>query len=839
MSAGPDERGGSGRPSDGVESRQRCLLLAWLAFALVLACVVPGSGWAAVNPVQVENGLPGTVAWELPGATPSSIPVESSKVSGYASESSVQPGDVLHFHVSTTASASYRIEIYRLGWYQGLGGRLIGCVPVCGGSEPGVQQPVPAPDPTTGYLDAGWPVTDTVTVGPGWTSGYYLAKLVLTSGASVGGASYIAFIVRAAPGVSSAILVQAAVNTWQAYNAWGGKSLYTFNSTSSIVPSSTTNAASQVSFNRPGLGTGQGPLQWEFNIVRFLERNGYDVSYQADTDTDQNPGSLLNHRLDIIPGHNEYWSPSERDAWDTALSAGVNLAFLGGDIGEWQARYADPTDRTLIEYRSASIDPSPIQAQKTTEFRNLNPPRPECLLEGEQDLNGLNSTPPSPNYAVAPGALTNAWFTGTGFTQSTLINGVVGYEWDTVGQPGCPTVQTLFTWTGTNTYGLPSKADASTYTAPSSARVFAAGTEQFGWALDNLGHKMSTSAPLQAFMQNLLNDLSSTGSAPANTTLPAITGSTVQGNQLTATTGTWSGAPAPTLSDQWQRCDTTGATCTPITGATSPTYTTQTADIGATLEIAVTATNTAGTATATSAPTTIIAAAVGLPPSVDTLPVELAPPTITGAATESHTLATSAGTWTGNPAPTFTYQWEECSRSGTGCAPIARATARTLLLNRTDVGHRVRVVEHAANVAGTVIATSSASAVVHPIPAAQVKAQMLKNLGPNGTISRIRALLKKGASVAFTALTAGRATLGWYYVPKPSRGARGKQRPLLVATAHMRFAAPATARLAITLTPSGRRLLTHSRRLSLILKGTFTPQGEPTILATKTITLTH
>jgi hypothetical protein len=459
------------------------------------------------NRIQAENALPGTVAWELPGATPTSIPDVSAHIHGYASESSVQAGDVLHMHVSTKPAASYRIEVYRLGWYQGLGGRLIACLPSCGGSEPGVQQPVPSPDPTTGYLDAGWPVTDQITIGSSWTSGYYLAKLTLTSGPSTGAGSYIVFIVRAPAGNGSAILVQAAVNTWQAYNPFGGKSLYTSNSTSSIVPATKTNAAAQVSFNRPGTGTGQGPLEWEYNLVRFLEQKGYDVSYQADTDTDQHPNTLLTHRLDIAAGHDEYWTKTMRDAWDTARNRGINLAFIGANDGYWQARYADPTDRTLIEYRSATLDPNPDPAQKTVRFRQLNPPRPECQLEGEQDLEGLSINPPNPNYTVAPNALTNPWFTNTGFTPTTTITGVIGYEWDTANQPGCPTVQTLFTWTGTNTYNQPSQADATTYTAPSGAHIFAAGTFQYSWALDNYGHTTPTNPHLQTFTQNLLNNL--------------------------------------------------------------------------------------------------------------------------------------------------------------------------------------------------------------------------------------------------------------------------------------------------------------------------------------------
>ena len=88
---------------------------------------------------------------------------------------------------------------------------------------------------------------------------------------------------------------------------------------------------------------------------------------------------------------------------------------MGANDGYWQARYADATDRTLIEYRSATLDPDPDPTQKTVQFRALNPPRPECRLEGEQDLAGLSISPPNPSYSVVPSGLTNTWFVGTGF----------------------------------------------------------------------------------------------------------------------------------------------------------------------------------------------------------------------------------------------------------------------------------------------------------------------------------------------------------------------------------------------------------------------------------------
>ena len=671
----------------------------------VLGCLVPA--WAsAANPIQAENALPGTTAWELPGGSPTTIPSSSTQIEGYTSQSSVQPGDVLDLHVSTTPAASYRIEIYRLGWYQGLGGRLITCLPACGASEPGVQQPIPAPDPNTGYLDAGWPITDSVTVGSNWTSGYYIAKLILTSGPSAQAASNVPFIVRAAPGVSSAILVQAGVNTWQAYNSWGGKSLYAFNSSSSLVPSSQTNAASQVSFNRPPLATAQDPMQYDYNLIRFLEKNGYDVSYQADTDTDQNPSSLLPHQLDIVAGHDEYWTKAMRDAWDAAQSSGVNMAILGANDGYWQARYADPTDRTLVEYRTAAIDPGTDPTQKTTQFRNLSPARPECLLEGEQ-YQSLNHNLANPQYSVASGALTNPWFAGTGFTPTTVVNGVVGPEWDAAGQPGCPTVQKLFTWTGIDTYGHPAEADATLYTAPSGARVFAAGTLDFSHGLDNFGHGNPVSPALQAFMLNVLNDLSSTArTAPINLAAPSITGTASQGGQLTAGPGTWSGSPAPSFTFQWFRCDSAGANCSQIVGASSATYTAVAADAGSTLEVAVTGANGAGSATATSAETAVISSA----------PSNTSPPSVTGNASVGKLLTAGPGTWSGSPAPSLTFQWFRCDSAGANCSQIVGASAATYTAVAADAGSTLEVAVTGANSLGSATATSAQTAVVSSAP---------------------------------------------------------------------------------------------------------------------------
>jgi hypothetical protein len=101
--------------------------------------------------------------------------------------------------------------------------------------------------------------------------------------------------------------------------------------------------ANRVSFDRPfdHEAGNTSPLAHEIQLVRFLERNGYDVAYQTDADTDRDPRSLLRPSLVIANGHDQYWTKGERDAFDAARDARRNLIFAGADIGFWQVRYED------------------------------------------------------------------------------------------------------------------------------------------------------------------------------------------------------------------------------------------------------------------------------------------------------------------------------------------------------------------------------------------------------------------------------------------------------------------------------------------------------------------
>jgi hypothetical protein len=460
--------------------------------AVLLLC---GGHVAWAGPVQAENALPGTAAWNVFANNYSFV---------YASEIGIAPGDEIDFHVST--AYRYRLEIFRLGWYGGAGGRLVACSPSCGGDEQGAVRGGQDP-PSMQPLRANWPVTDVVRSGADWVSGYYLAEAVQTSGSAAGTVATTWFIVRqAAPAAPSQVLVQVPVNTWEAYNDWGGRGLYNFIS----------ERAARVSFLRPFAGDAQTPLWNELQLVRFLEREGYDVSYQIDADTDADPAGLSQHRLVLVNGHAEYWTMNERLGFDAAVAAGTNLAFMGANDAFWHVEYED--GRTTIHGEKSLYDPNPDPAMKTAMFREIG--RPECLLEGVQHTNFTVYDHPL-DYTVTPQGAADPWLAGTGLTAGSTIAGVVGREHDAL-IPGCAPADTvdLFHYSGVEPV---QNADALRYTAPSGARVFASGAYNFTLALDGyrstdwLGPAFPVGADrsvpvdprVQQFMRNALADLTS------------------------------------------------------------------------------------------------------------------------------------------------------------------------------------------------------------------------------------------------------------------------------------------------------------------------------------------
>jgi hypothetical protein len=400
--------------------------------------------------------------------------------------------------------------------------------------------------------------------------------------------------VREPAGQHATALLVAPVNTWQAYNPWGGKSLYDFQSTNNVP-------AVKVSFNRP-FHPAHTSLEYDLDVVRWLEREGYDVSYTTDVDVSLDPSSLLAHTLVMTAGHDEYWTKEQRDAFEAARNAGVNLAFMSGNTAYWQARLEDG-GRTLVEYRDAQADPVTDPSLDTVQFRQLVPPRPECTLLGVEYNGGQISGIPNYDLPVNPSALGNPWFANTGFTSSSVVQQAVGYEWDQIisgcNPPGAK-LTTYFHYDGAH------PSDVVSYTAPSGAIVFSAGTLGFDTALDNYSDGV-VDTRLQQFMRNAMADLMVSHvagpSAPVNLSPPTVSGSPLVGQTLTATTGSWTGSPT-SYAYAWRRCDTSGASCATIGGASSSTYVLQAADAGSTIRVRVTATNGIGpSAPADSSPT--------------------------------------------------------------------------------------------------------------------------------------------------------------------------------------------------------------------------------------------
>jgi hypothetical protein len=453
---------------------------------------VPASASTAANPVRRENSRPGTPGWEIPAGA-------GTVITGYASETSVTPGQSFHLHVAAPPGSRYRVLVYRLGWYGGIGGRLVMCVPGCRSSHTAAAQPSPTtPAPVTGLLRAPWLVTDRVQVSPDAVSGYYEAKLEIVTGAYSGAVGSVPLIVRQSPtAVASAVLIQVPVNTWEAYNPWGGKSLYQFG---------TSRHALEVSFDRPfdqqqlhNMGT-ELELPW----VRFLERNGIDVSYQTDLDTDVAPGSLLRHRLVFAIGHDEYWTQGMRGAFDRALALSTNMMF-GSNSDEWRMRYA-PGRRTIVEWRDPSIDPIRDRRLDNGFFRTFG--EPECKLMGVEHGWAAQREPTAPpsSYTVV-GPAGDPWLAAAGLAPGDLVPNVVGYEWDSL-VPGCfaGRLAPLMSTKLAGSDGVLRSADMVRATARSGARVFAMGTMQLASALDGLGGR-SSDPRLVAFVEAVLRDL--------------------------------------------------------------------------------------------------------------------------------------------------------------------------------------------------------------------------------------------------------------------------------------------------------------------------------------------
>lgn len=440
------------------------------------------------NRVARENTRPGSTRWELPLTG-------TGDAQGYFSDVSVAAGETVSLHIDSTAPL-VTVTAYRIGWYGGSGGRPVGRwrdLPVR-------PQPTPVTDPVTGTIRCRWAPALEVPIPDHWVSGLYLF-LLEPKGLSP---QYVPLWVRETT-VVAPILFLSSMTTFQAYNEWGGKSLYPDGSTGAITVSGGPHAVT-VSYDRPYdeyRGAGRC-LRWEPQFIRWLESGGFDLAYAADMDLERHPEQVLGRKLIVVQGHPEYWSVGMRRTLELAIAAGTNVAFFSGNEIYWRCRFENRPGgmyRSITCYRLAVLDPLSLTdpTQATTKWREPPSPEPEALVIGQ--MYGHMVTAPSDFICTQP----DHWiYQGTGMVAGDGILNLVGQEYDRFyPDPALhpPGTEVLAVSPVRPDYGHPVSAfgpppsgepdppvqNATIYTAPSGATVFSAGTIQWSWGLDDWG----------------------------------------------------------------------------------------------------------------------------------------------------------------------------------------------------------------------------------------------------------------------------------------------------------------------------------------------------------------
>ena len=344
-------------------------------------------------------------------------------IEGYSDGQSFTQGDVIDFHVSS-AIERYHVTIQRIGasretvWE--------------GDIENGTRHRVPTDASARG---CGWPVSFSVTVPAGWKSGYY--EVFFGAPAADNKEQWIDgrttfFVIRAKnPGVKAKILLQLTTNTYNAYDNWGGYSLYAYNSEEG-------RQGSKVSFSRP---ITSGAWEWEVPFIQWAERNGYKLEYAVNSDLEFHPELLDHYQLVVSVGHDEYWSAPMRDNIDRFVSAGGNLAFFGGNSLTWQVRF-DSDGSEMISWKKAYrqdplYNPNGSSPLLSTLWSHPLVNRPENQLVGAGTMFGGMQRSKG-QYMDGSGAYTvyqpDHWvFAGTGLKQGQQFGArdrIVGYECD-------------------------------------------------------------------------------------------------------------------------------------------------------------------------------------------------------------------------------------------------------------------------------------------------------------------------------------------------------------------------------------------------------------------------
>ena len=460
---------------------RRCALLVVLPLCVAAACSAPvtappadgpaevAAARVAVRPVRAHaptraprpHAPRGSERWHL------ARPARHRQIEGYANPVSGVSGTRVALMVSARA-ASFRVQAWRIGGYRGGEGRLVWH----SGLLRGHRRAAPVVLSRTNTVVARWPVSIRVDT-TGWPAGFYLFKLL----ASTGQQALVPYTVRSAATAGRVVLV-APVMDWQAYDDWGGYSLY-------VAPPGQ-HRSWAVSFDRPEPPPGAGQLLFNVvPVVALAERTGVPLAYETDVDVATRPGLLRGARALVSLGHDEYWSPAQRRAVTHARDAGTNLAFLSSNDVYWRVRLRSTTTgpaRLLVGYKDAAATHDPARltdpAAVTAKWRDGPSPDPENSLTGML----YECYPVDTAWRVT----TPHWwgYRGTGVRRGTAFPHLVRMEADRVYPiAGTPHPLQVLSYSPYTCQGVPTSAEASYYTTRSGAGVLDVGTQWWPCAL--------------------------------------------------------------------------------------------------------------------------------------------------------------------------------------------------------------------------------------------------------------------------------------------------------------------------------------------------------------------
>jgi hypothetical protein len=488
-------------------------------------------GCSTGNPIALENCYPGSTDWVL-ASTPT---VAAGGIEGFATATSINRGESLGLRVNTAGGVSYDAEIYRSGYYGGSGARLVSAIRKnVGAAQPACTNAAT----TTGLYDcSNWSTSLTLTTTNSWPTGVYLVRLVRNDN---GAENEILFVVRD-DSRATPLLYGIPFSTYEAYNNYGGKSLYSFNSTGSNTVAGTPRAV-KVSFDRPfeqartaaTTNFNDWYTRTDYELVSWLERSGYDVSYQAVTDLELSGQRVKNHRAYVLGAHDEYYSAAMRSALQQARDAGVSLFDTGANAIYWKIRFENGPNggqnRIEVCYKSVESGVSDPSAISTTTWRDpAGPNNPENGLLGTMYI-GDNASAFYPLKVSATEGSDRVYrYTGldTGGASTTIGTSLVGWEWDarvaTGFEPaGVKTLASslvtgnLVQNNGGNNITGSATSNSARYTAPSGAIVFATGSNQ--WARGLARNAQGVGEPdvrIQQTATNVLEDMGVVPQTPA------------------------------------------------------------------------------------------------------------------------------------------------------------------------------------------------------------------------------------------------------------------------------------------------------------------------------------